>query len=72
MYNNLIDYAPMIPEDKVLVIGENAGEFITYGDPQEKAWDDMNFTPPQYMIELFQMFSMIVDNAQGISVIKVS
>lgn len=72
VYNNLIDYAPMIPEDKVLVIGDNVGEFITYGEPKEKAWDDMNFTPPQFFVELYQLWGLIIDKAMGIAVIKVS
>lgn len=69
VYDNPDDYNALLPEDKVLVIGENVGEFITYGDVREKHWVDMNPTPPQWMLEIYQQFGMIIDNAQGIYVI---
>lgn len=68
-YDNPDDYNSLLPEDKVLVIGENVGEFITYGDVMRKQWIDMNPTPPQWFLEIYQQFGMIVDNAQGIYVI---
>lgn len=58
-----------LPTDKVLVIGEKAGEFITYGNVMRKQWVDMNPTPPQWLIEIYQQFGMIIDNAEGIYVI---
>lgn len=72
IYDNPIDYNPLLPEDKVLVIGENVGDFILYGDVKSKNYDDMAPTPPQYMLEIYQQFGMIVSNAQGIHVLKVS
>lgn len=69
IYNNLVDYQAMIPEDKVLVIGQHAGEFITYGDVREKIYDLNEPTPPETVLELYQQFGMIVDNAQGIGVL---
>lgn len=68
-YNNPIDYTAMLPNDKVLVIGENVGEFITYGQVFTKEWTDMNPTPPQWYLELYQQFGMIVDRADGIFVL---
>lgn len=65
-------YKALIPEDKILVIGEKVGEFITYGDVKWKQWSDMNPTPPMWNIETYQQFGMIVDNANGIYVIKVA
>jgi hypothetical protein len=56
----------MIPSDFILVIGEDVGEFITFGDVKNKQWSDMNPTPPQWMLEIYQQFGLIVDNAQGI------
>lgn len=71
-YDNPEDYNALIPSDKVLVIGENVGEFITYGDVKTKQWSDMRPTPPQWYLELYQQFGLIVDNAQGIYVVKVA
>jgi hypothetical protein len=69
IYNNPDDYQPMLPSDKVLVIGEDVGEFITYGNVMTKQWSDMNPTPPQWLLELYQQFGMIIDNAEGIYVL---
>lgn len=68
-YDNPMDYNKQVPEDKVLVLGENVGEFILYGDVKNKQWEDMNPTPPAWFLELYQQFGMIIDNAQGIYVI---
>jgi len=69
VYNNPEDYAAMLPTDKVLVVGESVGEFITYGDVKTKQWEDMNVTPPQWMLELYQQFGLILDSCQGIYVL---
>lgn len=71
-WDNPEDYQTLLPSDKILVIGENVGEFITYGEPRWKNWTDMNPTPPQWFLELYQRFGLIVDKAQGIYVLKVS
>jgi hypothetical protein len=69
LYDFPDDHNALLPTDKVLVIGEKAGEFITYGDVKRKQWVDMNPTPPYWMIEIYQQFGMIIDNAEGIYVI---
>lgn len=68
-YDNPEDYNALIPTDKVLVIGNNVGDFITYGDVKTKQWTDMRPTPPQWYLELYQQFGMIIDKAEGIYVI---
>jgi hypothetical protein len=71
-YDNPEDYTALLPADKILVIGENVGEFITFGEPRSKMWDDNRPTPPYTFMELWQQFGMIVDNAMGIYVIQVA
>lgn len=71
-YDNPEDYNALIPADKIIVVGEGVGEFITYGDVKNKQWTDMNPTPPQWYLELYQQFGLIVDNANGIYVLKVA
>jgi len=66
VYDSPDTYKPLYPSDFILVVGEGVGEFITYGDVKNKQWSDMNPTPPQWMIEIYQQFGMIIDNAQGI------
>ncbi len=69
VYDNIEDWNALIPVDKVLVIGEKVGEFINYGDVLSKQWVDMNPTPPQWFLEIYQQFGMIIDNARGIHVL---
>ena len=69
IWDNPEDYNTLLPTDKILVIGEDAGEFITFGDERSKEWVDMNPTPPQWMLEIYQQFGLIIDKAQGIYVI---
>lgn len=69
IYDNLVDNTAMLPNDKILVIGENVGEFITYGDVKNKQYSDMRPTPPQWFLELYQQFAMLIWNAQGLYVI---
>jgi hypothetical protein len=68
-YDNPEDYTSLVPTDKVLIIGNKVGEFITYGDVKYKEWDDMRVTPPQWFLEFYQRFGLIIDNADGIYVI---
>lgn len=68
-YDNIEDYNKLIFEDKILIVGEGIGEFITFGTPQTKQWDEMRTTPPYWNLEIYQQFGMIVDNAKGIYVI---
>lgn len=72
MWKSPVDYTTTIPENKVLVVGESVGEFITYGPVREKQWEDMNPTPPMWMLEIYQQFGIIVDNASGIYVINIT
>ena len=69
IWDNPEDYNTLIPTDKILIIGENVGDFITYGDVKTKQWSDMNPTPPQWMLEIYQQFGLIIDNAMGIYVL---
>jgi len=63
------DYNALLPADKILVIGENVGEFITFGEAREKQWVKMDPTPPVWNLEFYQQFGMIIDNAWGIYVL---
>jgi hypothetical protein len=63
---------PLLPTDFVLVIGEDIGEFITYGGAQTKEWTDMEPTPPYWNYETWVQFGMMVYNAKGVVKIKVT
>ncbi len=70
-WDNPEDNNALIPEDYVLVIGQNAGEFITFGDPQWKDYTDMRPTPPMFITEVYQQWGLMVDMAESIYVIKI-
>jgi hypothetical protein len=72
VFDNPEDYNALIPDKYVLVIGNKVGDFITYGNPEWKVWDDMRPTPPYTYIESWQQFGMIIDNALGIGVIEIT
>lgn len=72
VYDNPADYNALLPNNIVLVIGESVGEFITYGEVKTKEWSDMRPTPPQWYLELYQQFGMIIDRADGIHVLRLS
>jgi len=69
LYDSPDTYQGLFPSNKILVIGQNVGEFILYGDVFQKQWEDMNPTPPQWFLELYQQYGLIIDNAQGIYVL---
>lgn len=69
IWDNPEDHNTMLPTDKILVIGENVGEFITYGDVKTKQYSDMRPTPPQWFLELYQQFGLLIWAAQGLYVI---
>lgn len=69
VYDNPEDYNQLIPEDKILIVGEDVGEFIVFGEVKNQQWEDPNPVPPQWMLQLYQQFGMIIDNAQGIYVL---
>jgi len=71
VWDNLEDYNALMPEDKILVIGENCGEFITYGEVKTKEWSHMEPTPPQWNLEIYQQWGMIIDNMRHVGVIKI-
>jgi len=63
---------PLLPTNFVLVVGEDIGEFITYGGPQVKEWTDMEPTPPYWNYATWVQFGMALWNAKGLVKIKVT
>jgi hypothetical protein len=63
---------PILPNDFVLVIGEDIGQFITYGGPQFKEFVDNRPTPPYWNYETWVQFGMMIWNAKGLTKIKVT
>lgn len=68
-YNNPEDYTALLPSDKILLVGENVGEFITYGDVRSQEWTEMRTVPPQWNLSIYQQYGFLIDNAMGLYVI---
>lgn len=63
---------PLLPTDFVLVVGDNIGEFITYGAAETKEFTDMRPTPPYWNYETWVQFGMMIWNARGLVKLKVT
>lgn len=70
-WDNPRDDNTLLPEEFVLVIGNDAGEFITFDEPRWKEYTDNRPTPPNLVLEIFQQWGLIVDRAESIYVIKI-
>lgn len=63
---------PLLPTNYVLVVGDNIGEFITYGGPQTKEFVDNEPTPPYWNFETWVQFGMMIWDARGLVKIAVT
>jgi len=69
VYDNPVDNVALVPEDFILVIGEKAGSFITYGPTNSSQWSDPAVIPPQWFLQLWTQWGLLIDNAEKIYVI---
>lgn len=60
----------MIPTDRVVVIGEQAGEIALMGGTEYQDYTDPTTQPPNYVLHAWQAYGMIVDDVEAIGVIK--
>jgi hypothetical protein len=59
----------LIPTDKILVIGDNAGQIATFGSGEYYDYTDYRTQPPNYVLHYAQQYGMIVDDVESIGVI---
>jgi len=62
----------LIPEDKILVIGANAGEILMYGDVTFQDYTDMTIQPADYVMHAWMQYGLVVDMPENIGVIKLT
>lgn len=62
----------LVRDDVVLVIGENPGNIVLFGDPQEQEYNDMTKQPYDYQYHTWQEFGILIDRPEYITVIDVS
>ena len=68
-HDNPEDYNELLPKDKIIILGENVGEFVTFGDNRATEYTDPRPMPPQWNWQMMFQWGLIIDNAQGIYVI---
>jgi hypothetical protein len=63
---------PLLPTNYVLVVGEDIGQFITYGAPGTKEYIDNRPTPPYWNYETWLQYGMMIWNARGLVKIQIN
>lgn len=61
----------LIPQDKILVIGNDAGEITLTGETVYQDYTDPTTQPANYVLHSWQDYGLILTNVEGIGVIKV-
>jgi hypothetical protein len=61
----------LLREDLILVIGDQAGEIITYGGIETQEHTDTSTEPPEYSLAMWRGWGMIVDEPERIGVIQI-
>jgi hypothetical protein len=68
-WDNPEDHNALLPTNKILVVGQDVGSFITYGPPKEKQWTDMEPTPPYWHMDIMTQFGFMIDKIEGIFIL---
>jgi hypothetical protein len=70
IYDNPYDRNRLIQDDLIVVIGDDCGEFITYGDVREDQWTDMSTAPPTWHLRIYQQFGLLFDRMENVAIIR--
>lgn len=62
--------ARMIPTDRVILVGDNAGEIALMGGTEYQDYTDPTTQPPNYVVHAWQAYGMLVTDVEAIHVIK--
>jgi hypothetical protein len=62
---------PLIPDNLILVIGDQPGEIVLYGDFAYQEGINTNVEPPDYTLASYIGWGMIIDYPERIGVIKI-
>jgi len=69
VWDNPTDYNTLLPETKIVIIGKNVGDFITFGPEKSQEYTDMRLVPPDWFLAIYQQFGLLIWRAEGIYVI---
>lgn len=62
----------LVRDDIVLVVGEDAGEIVLFGQPQEQEWTDGTKQPADYTYHTWQEWGILLDRPEYLTVIDVA
>jgi hypothetical protein len=62
----------LIPEDMIVVVGEDAGEVLLYGETQQQEAEDRDIQPFDYIVHVWQQYGLSLDNVEGIGIIRLT
>lgn len=62
----------LVSDDKVLLIGEDAGKIALMGDVETQEYTDMSKQPADYQFHCWQAWGVLVDRPEYLGVIKVA
>lgn len=60
----------MIPTDRVILVGDQAGEIALMGGTEYQDYTDPTTQPPNYVLHCWQAYGLLVDDVEAIHVIK--
>lgn len=62
----------LIDTTRIQVIGEDVGEAILYGDFKEQDYYDPRVQPAEYTLHVWRKFGVMLDQVEGLGIIKVA
>lgn len=60
----------LIPDDKIIVVGKDAGEILLYGGFETQEYTDFTIQPADYQVHGWQAYGMVVTDVEAIGVIR--
>jgi hypothetical protein len=70
VYDNEFDRNALLQDNLIVVVGDNCGEFITYGDSKEDQWTEMQTAPPTWHIRVYQQYGLLFDKMENVGIIR--
>jgi hypothetical protein len=71
--NQLPDFREkLIPDNQIILVGQNAGEILMYGNVEYQDYTDMTIQPADYILNAWMSYGMVVDMPENIGVIKLT
>jgi hypothetical protein len=64
-------FSPMLPNDRIYVIGDNVGEIVLYGPTEYQEHIDTGVEPADYVLSAWRQFGVMITKPEGIGYIRI-